>query len=208
MQAPWPTKVQLNLFWMINGYGERALRPVGWFVVIFVMGTFVYWWNEALVPPRHSAFVAGESRPEVKERGIASGEMQRHDVASPSDGQAKSFPRGTGSVGSLDGKENGAGASVAGGGIGLLESAGFSLGTMALLKPDFLVPKTGAQGQCNCTRLLIGFQTLAVPRCLRCSLWRSATNSNDQAPLPALRTVRKAAAVLLAGLAKPSYVAL
>ncbi len=104
--APWAIRFQLNLFWMINGYGERALRPIGWFLLVFLIGTFVYWWNGDLVCP------------------------------SPSPG---------------------------GDPIGWFEAAGFSLGTLAFLKPDFLVLKTAAEGGWNWTRLMIWFQTLSGP---------------------------------------------
>ncbi|MCP9472313.1 MAG: hypothetical protein NNA30_06225 [Nitrospira sp.] len=90
--APWAIRFQLNLFWMINGYGERALRPIGWFLLVFLIGTFVYCWNGDLVRP------------------------------SPSPG----------------------GDPIEG-----FEVAGFSLGTLAFLKPDFLVLKTAAEGGWN-----------------------------------------------------------
>lgn len=104
--APWAIRFQLNLFWMINGYGERALRPIGWFLLVFLIGTFVYWWNGDLVPLSSCP----ESAP-----------------------------------------------------IGRFEAAGFSLGTLAFLKPDFLVLKTTAETGWNWTRLMIWFQTLAGP---------------------------------------------
>lgn len=125
--VPWPTKFQLNLFWMINGYGERALRPVGWFLLVFVIGAFIYWWNGDLGRRPSAAFAVSEPHAAVTMPDVASG---------PSPEIAP---------------------------IGLLEAAGFSLGTLAFLKPDFLVMKTAAEGGWNWTRLMIGFQTLAGP---------------------------------------------
>ncbi|CUQ68250.1 pentapeptide repeat-containing protein [Candidatus Nitrospira inopinata] len=125
--VPWPTKFQLNLFWMINGYGERALRPVGWFLLVFVIGTFVYWWNGDLGRRPSAAFAVSEPHAAVTMPDVASG---------PSPEIAP---------------------------IGLLEAAGFSLGTLAFLKPDFLVLKTAAEGRGNWTWLMIWFQTLAGP---------------------------------------------
>ncbi|MCA1958773.1 MAG: hypothetical protein LDL14_09645 [Nitrospira sp.] len=115
--APGPIRFQLNLFWMINGYGERALRPIGWFLLVFLIGTFVYWWNGDLIRPSSAGTTL--------------------DVAS------------------------GRGPGVAP--IGLLEAAGFSVGTLAFLKPDFLVLKTATEEGWNWTRLMMGFQTLVGP---------------------------------------------
>lgn len=49
--APWAIRFQLRLFVMINGYGERALMSVGWFLLVFLIGTFVYRWNGDLAHP-------------------------------------------------------------------------------------------------------------------------------------------------------------
>ncbi len=164
-EVPWPTKVQLNLFWLINGYGERALRPVGWFVCVWVIGACVYWWNGELTRPSPSVAAVATLHAAANVADIASHEMQEGDSSLVAGGprQVPSFVRVEpkrgegGGQGLASGQESG---NVA---IGWWEAAGFSLGTMAFLKPDFLVPKATAEGGWNWTGLLIGFQTLAGP---------------------------------------------
>ncbi len=42
-EVPRPTRFQLQLYWLVSGYGERVLRPVWWFLLIwFLSGTLYY----------------------------------------------------------------------------------------------------------------------------------------------------------------------
>lgn len=41
-EVPRSTRVQLYLYWLVSGYGERAMRPLGWFVLILLLGAAIY----------------------------------------------------------------------------------------------------------------------------------------------------------------------
>ncbi len=41
-EVPRSTRVQLYLYWLVSGYGERAMRPLGWFVLVLLLGAAIY----------------------------------------------------------------------------------------------------------------------------------------------------------------------
>lgn len=160
-QVPRPTKVQLILFWLINGYGERALRPVGWFLLFFVMGTLVYKHGDDVIHPQLMAFSVSDVHATVKMPGNVSEAIPNADF-----GMFPIVPWGNASVVIL---ESGGGkvkieAGVSGGSSGSAEvrwreAAGFSAATMAFLRPDFLVLRPGL----SWTRVMNWVQTIVGP---------------------------------------------
>jgi len=42
-EVPRHTRLQLFLFWLVSGYGERVLRPIWWFIAIWILGALPYY---------------------------------------------------------------------------------------------------------------------------------------------------------------------
>lgn len=133
-EVPWPTKVQLNLFWLINGYGERALRPVGLLLLVILAGALVYW-DGGLSRPQEEVYrvsVNGESLLEKSELVVS-----------------RSSPRGDGKDWYRCEKTE----------MCWWESVAYSAATTVFLKPDFLVLPEGFSP----ARVMSWFQTIAGP---------------------------------------------
>lgn len=48
-EVPRHTRFQLQLYWLVSGYGERVLRPIWWFLAIWVLGALPYYlWGSPL----------------------------------------------------------------------------------------------------------------------------------------------------------------
>ncbi|TKB70074.1 MAG: hypothetical protein E8D52_03220 [Nitrospira sp.] len=160
-EVPWFTKIQLNLFWLINGYGERALRPVGWFLLFFVMGTLVYKGENGLTHPQPVAFSVSDIYATVRTPGKESeGALNKNSILFP----AVPFRSPSFVIFESGGGEVKKDMDVSGGGqeraeIELLEAAGFSAATMVFLKPDFLVLREGL----SWARTMSWFQAIAGP---------------------------------------------
>lgn len=161
-EVPWPTKVQLNLFWLINGYGERALRPVGWFLLFFVVGTLVYHGkNEGIAHPQLVAFSVSDIHATVRTPGKESeGALNKNSILFP----VVPFRSPSFVILESGGGEVKKDMDVSGGGqeraeIEWLEAAGFSAATMAFLKPDFLVLREGL----SWARTMSWFQAIVGP---------------------------------------------
>lgn len=42
-EVPRHTRFQLQLYWLVSGYGERVLRPIWWFLAIWLLGALPYY---------------------------------------------------------------------------------------------------------------------------------------------------------------------
>lgn len=42
-QVPRQIRIQLQLYWLVSGYGERVLRPIWWFLIICILGAVPYY---------------------------------------------------------------------------------------------------------------------------------------------------------------------
>ncbi|HRC44320.1 MAG TPA: pentapeptide repeat-containing protein [Nitrospira sp.] len=50
-EVPRHTRLQLHLYWLVSGYGERVLRPIWWFIAIWLLGALPYYlWG---APPKN-----------------------------------------------------------------------------------------------------------------------------------------------------------
>lgn len=50
-EVPKHTRLQLHLYWLVSGYGERVLRPIWWFIAIWLLGALPYYlWG---APPKN-----------------------------------------------------------------------------------------------------------------------------------------------------------
>lgn len=50
-EVPRHTRFQLHLYWLVSGYGERVLRPIWWFLAIWMLGALPYYlWG---TPPKN-----------------------------------------------------------------------------------------------------------------------------------------------------------
>lgn len=46
-EVPRQIRIQLQLYWLVSGYGERVLRPIWWFLVICIVGAVPYYlWGQ------------------------------------------------------------------------------------------------------------------------------------------------------------------
>lgn len=133
--VPWATKFQLNLFWVINGYGERALRPIALFLFLVLGGALAYD-EEGLTRPLEEAYRISASS----------------EGSSPLDERTavRLFPGSQGARWYQCEKL----AELCG-----WESVAYSAATTAFLRPDFLVLKEGVSP----ARVMSWFQTLAGP---------------------------------------------
>lgn len=53
-EVPRQTRIQLQLYWLVSGYGERVLRPIWWFLLIWILGAIPYYlWGEPARHPLH-----------------------------------------------------------------------------------------------------------------------------------------------------------
>lgn len=41
-EVPRQIRIQLQLYWLVSGYGERVLRPIWWFLLIWILGAIPY----------------------------------------------------------------------------------------------------------------------------------------------------------------------
>ncbi len=41
-EVPRQIRIQLQLYWVVSGYGERVLRPIWWFLLIWILGAIPY----------------------------------------------------------------------------------------------------------------------------------------------------------------------
>lgn len=133
--APWYTRIQLNLFWLINGYGERALRPVAIFLLIVAVGALVYGCG-GLSRPSEEAYrvrVSGESTSNKSELVVS---------RKLSGSEGKDWGR-------CEKTDN----------LCWWEPVVYSAATTAFLKPDFLVLHEGFSP----ARAMSWFQTIAGP---------------------------------------------
>lgn len=159
--VPWPTKFQLNLFWLINGYGERALRPVGWFLLFLVIGTLVYKFGGGITHSQPMAFSVSDVHVIAKMPGNTPQGMPNADsILFPVVPWRSPFFVIWESARSEVKTEVGvSGGSSGGAGIRWREAAGFSAATMAFLRPDFLMLQEGF----SFTRAMSWFQTIVGP---------------------------------------------
>lgn len=47
-EVPRPTRFQLQLYWLVSGYGERVLRPVWWFLLIWFLSGTLYFYHDSV----------------------------------------------------------------------------------------------------------------------------------------------------------------
>lgn len=161
-EVPWLTKVQLNLFWLINGYGERASRPVGWFLLFLVIGALVYHVdNKCITHPQPAAFSVSDVHATVRMPDKAIEGIPNPDsILSPvAPFQSPSFVILESARGEAKKDIGASGASSGSAGIRWVEAVGFSAATMAFLRPDFLVLKEGL----SWARVMSWFQTIVGP---------------------------------------------
>lgn len=41
-EVPRQIRIQLQLYWLVSGYGERVLRPIWWFLLIWILRAIPY----------------------------------------------------------------------------------------------------------------------------------------------------------------------
>ncbi|MCP9462157.1 MAG: hypothetical protein NNA19_03590 [Nitrospira sp.] len=134
--APWAIRFQLNLFWMINGYGERALRPIALFLFLVLGGALAYDEGKGLMRPMEEVYriktssegLLSPGEPTVVRILPGSREMRWYQCDKPAEPC-------------------------------WWESVAYSAATAAFLRPDFLVLKEGISP----ARGMSWFQTLSGP---------------------------------------------
>lgn len=134
--VPWPTKFQLNLFWMINGYGERALRPIALFLFLVLGGALAYDEGKGLTRPMEEVY-----RIKTSSEGLLSRDEPTVIRILPGSRETRWYQCDKPAEPCW------------------WESVAYSAATAAFLRPDFLVLKEGISP----ARIMSWFQTLAGP---------------------------------------------
>lgn len=61
-EVPRQIRIQLQLYWLVSGYGERVLRPIWWFLLIWILGAFPYACSDQVKLDEQASVRATQSR--------------------------------------------------------------------------------------------------------------------------------------------------
>lgn len=61
-EVPRQIRIQLQLYWLVSGYGERVLRPIWWFLLIWILGAIPYACSDQVKVDEQASIRATQSR--------------------------------------------------------------------------------------------------------------------------------------------------
>jgi hypothetical protein len=89
-EVPRHTRLQLHLYWLVSGYGERVLRPIWWFLAIWILGALPYYlWGspskkeDVPISIRTTAYVCGPKQEQCDHATQA--QVPEEGVSNPKD---------------------------------------------------------------------------------------------------------------------------
>lgn len=98
-EVPRHTRFQLQLYWLVSGYGERVLRPIWWFLAIWLLGALPYYlWGTYAHPKngegliREHIIVGADCVSQAQQCEHLSEEMDPGGKAYKADTHAESMP--------------------------------------------------------------------------------------------------------------------